>query len=154
MTIQFKENFKNLIPVLSSEEYNQLESNIIKEGCRDALIVWRNGSDWLLDGHNRYEICKKHGIEFKTILKEFDNESEAKQWIILNQFGRRNLSLYQRSVLALKFENIYREQGKENLKISGLKYGKGCQMSDNPIKKVDARKSLDFKNKYTDTNIV
>jgi hypothetical protein len=33
------------------------------EGCRDALVLW----DVLVDGHNRYGICTKHGIAFKTI---------------------------------------------------------------------------------------
>jgi len=44
--------------------------------------------------------------------------------------------------LALKFENIYREQGKENLRVSGLKYGKGLPTLANPIKKIDTKKEL------------
>jgi hypothetical protein len=31
-------------------------------GCRDALVLW---GDVLVDGHNRYGICTKHGIAFK-----------------------------------------------------------------------------------------
>ncbi len=60
--------FKELIPLLSSEEYEGLEKSIIIEGCRDALILWNKA---IVDGHNRYEICTKHGIKFKIIEKEF-----------------------------------------------------------------------------------
>lgn len=110
--MQIDEEFKNLIPKLSDEEFKQLEENIIAEGCREALIVWK---DILIDGHNRYEICQKNNIEYKVIEKEFGNREEVKTWIIKNQFGRRNLSLYDRSVLALKLENLFKEKAKENM---------------------------------------
>ncbi|MDX5584306.1 MAG: hypothetical protein QNK20_05165, partial [Aureibaculum sp.] len=55
------QEFKKLIPKLSIEEFNQLEKNIISDGCRDPLVLW---DDTIIDGHNRFEICNKHGIEF------------------------------------------------------------------------------------------
>lgn len=113
--MQIDEEFKNLIPKLSEEEFKQLEENIIEEGCREPIILW---NDTIIDGHNRYEICKRNNIEFKTTNKEFSNREEAKKWIIKNQFGRRNLSIYDKSVLALKLENLFKEKAKENLKTS------------------------------------
>ena len=53
--------FKALIPPLSIDERKQLEENIITEGCREAICIWHG---IILDGHNRYEICTKHGIPF------------------------------------------------------------------------------------------
>lgn len=91
--MKIDKEFKNLIPKLSDEEYRQLEENIIAEGCREALIVW---NDILIDGHNRYQVCTKNNIKYETIEKKFDNREEVKMWIIKNQFGRRNLSLYDR----------------------------------------------------------
>jgi flagellar motility protein MotE (MotC chaperone) len=38
----------------------------------------------------------------------------VKEWMILNQFGRRNLSNYQRSVLALELEEVFTKKAKEN----------------------------------------
>ena len=35
------------------------------------------------------------------------------QWLINNQFGRRNLSNYQRSVLALELEGVFSDRAKE-----------------------------------------
>ena len=90
------QEFKNLIPRLTSEEYEQLEKNIVAEGCRDALVVWQGT---LIDGHNRYEICTKHGEEYGTISMDFDNRDEVIDWIINNQLGRRNLTPNNQSYL-------------------------------------------------------
>lgn len=113
--MQIDEEFKKLIPKLSNEEFKQLEENILAEGCREPIVIWNNT---IIDGHNRYEICSKHNVDFKTISKDFSNKEEAKMWIIKNQFGRRNLSIYDRSVLALKLEDLFKEKAKENLKTS------------------------------------
>jgi DNA modification methylase/ParB-like chromosome segregation protein Spo0J len=109
--IVIREDFKKLIPALTGEEYKQLEANILSEGIRDPLVVW-NG--YLVDGHNRYAIANKYSLEYKTVSKEFKDGNEAKLWMILNQFGRRNLNGYQRSVLALQLENVFQEKAKEN----------------------------------------
>lgn len=141
--MQIDEEFKNLIPKLSAEEFKQLEENIIKEGCREAIIVW---NDTIIDGHNRYEICKKNNIEFKTTNKEFPDREETKKWIIENQFGRRNLSIYDKSVLALKLENVVKKKAKANQVMAGNNFGKGCQISDNAVENkitpIDTKKEI------------
>lgn len=93
---------------LSSEEYEYLERNIIADGCRDPLVVW-NGI--LVDGHNRYEICKANGISFNTVESSLQTREEVKNWIINNQLGRRNVSINQRSYLIGK---IYGETKNEH----------------------------------------
>ena len=110
--IQVKDEFKKLIPPLSAEEHTQLTLNICKEGIREPLILWNN---YIIDGHNRFEIANQFNLEYKTISKAFESEDEVKEWMILNQFGRRNLSAYQRSVLALELEDVFRIKAKENL---------------------------------------
>jgi len=108
------QEFQNLIPALTQEEFSQLRENILSEGIRDPLVCWRNGDLTLLDGHNRFRICRENDIHFNIIERNFMNREEAKAWIIQNQFGRRNLNNYQRSVLALQLEDIVREKAKEN----------------------------------------
>lgn len=102
--------FKALIPPLSPDEYRQLEENILSDGIRDPLVLW---GDTLIDGHNRYEIAQKHGLTFQTVQRDFESEGAAQRWVILNQFGRRNLSAYDRSVLALKLKPIIAAEAKE-----------------------------------------
>ncbi len=109
--LQIDSEFKSLIPKLSVDEYNLLEESILSEGCRDTLIVW---NDTIIDGHNRYEICQKHNIPFDTEPREFESRDDAKIWIIKNQFGRRNLSMFQRSELALELKPLLSVKAKEN----------------------------------------
>ena len=135
--IVIREDFKKLIPALTVEEYKQLEANILSEGIRDPLVVW-NG--YLVDGHNRYTIATQHGLEYKTVNKEFKDGNAVKEWMILNQFGRRNLSNYQRSVLALQLEDVFKAKAKENQKISE---GKGKQISaEVKVEPIETRKEL------------
>ena len=109
--MEIKEEFKNLIPALSVEEYAQLEANILEEGIREPIITW-NG--YIIDGHNRFSIAQRFDLEYKTTSKYFSSEESVKEWMILNQFGRRNLSNYQRSVLALELEEVFSKKAKEN----------------------------------------
>ena len=102
---------KTLIPSLDPNELKDLEESILEEGCRDALVVWKE-TDTLLDGHNRLEICKRLGKPYQIKLLSLPDRDAAKIWIINNQFGRRNLSPYQRSVLALKLKDIISEKVK------------------------------------------
>ncbi len=104
------QEFKSLIPSLTNDEYAQLEGNIVDEGCRDAIVLWNN---IIVDGHNRYEICTNHNIPFQTVQKEFSNRNDAIIWIIKNQFGRRNLPLYERARLALRLKPAIAEKAKE-----------------------------------------
>ena len=110
MNITIDKEFKSLIPALTDDEYKGLEQSILSEGCRDALVLW---GDILVDGHNRYEICTKHGIAFETVQKDFDSREDVIQWIILNQFGRRNLPMYERARLALRLKPVISAKAKE-----------------------------------------
>lgn len=83
------EEFKHLIRPLLRKEYLQLEQNILADGCRDPIVVWH---DVIVDGHNRYEICMRHGIPFDTKDMEFECREAAIAWICANQLGRRNIT--------------------------------------------------------------
>lgn len=89
MNIVIDPEFKAFIHSLKTEEYAQLEQNIKDEGCRDPLVLWGNV---LVDGHNRYEICTRHGIAFNTVSKEFKDRDAVMDWMDANQLGRRNLT--------------------------------------------------------------
>lgn len=84
---------KAYIPPLTSEELTLLEQSILAEGCRDALIVWKQGEQYILvDGHNRYSICQKHHLDFKVEIKDFADIEQVKNWMISNQLGKRNVT--------------------------------------------------------------
>ena len=87
--MEIDNEFRNYIRPLSSEEYDKLEASILSEGIRDPLVVWQG---ILLDGYHRYKIAQEHGLEYKTVEVELPDRDAAKEWILVNQLGRRNLT--------------------------------------------------------------
>lgn len=153
--IVIDKEFKSLIPPLTKDEYDGLEQSILAEGCRDALVIWDKtefaNSDYLLDsdpailheyilldGHNRYEICKKYGLQFNTKQMFFRDRDDAIYWIIKNQFGRRNLSAYDRARLVLRLKPVIAERAKEQQ--IRTKENRVCQISDKQA--IDTKKEL------------
>ncbi len=118
--------FRSLIPPLAPEELAQLEANIRADGCRDPLVTWRGT---LIDGHNRYDICTRHGIAFKTVEMEFTDEEAAMDWMDATQLGRRNLSPDQRSILRGRRYN----RTKPTRAQTGAMKGKGADTLAGPI---------------------
>jgi len=130
--LKIKEEFKRLIPELTQEEFKQLEDNCIAEGIREKIITW-NG--YIIDGHNRYHIAQKWDLDFETESKQFEDENAVREWMILNQFGRRNLSNYQRSVLALELEDVFSKKAKENQ----------IRTSENRVRQISDKQEIDTK---------
>lgn len=152
------EELQDLIPPLLADETKQLEENIIRNGCREALIVWETANEHigrkpegekkfiLVDGHNRYRICRENEIDFKVNLQSFDSMSEVRDFMINNQLGRRNLTPEQISYLrGLKYLKNKKDRGKydrENHKGQNVPYGSTAQelaqkfnVSDKTIKR-------------------
>lgn len=122
MNITIKPELKALIPPLAEDERKQLEQNLIADGCREPLVVWKNGDgETLLDGHNRHEICERNGIPFEVTHKEFDAEVDARVWMRENQMGRRNLNNTWR--IKLQDDNSEDLYKKGSDKISAIKIG-------------------------------
>lgn len=116
MNIKIDNEFRTLIPPLTEEEFNQLEANCLENGIQDSLKTW---DGILIDGHNRYEIAQKHGLEFKTEEMEFSSRDDVKLWIIKNQLGRRNLDKWQRFDLAKQQEHVEKAKAKGRMSDGG-----------------------------------
>ncbi|MDJ0718261.1 MAG: hypothetical protein QNJ54_29215 [Prochloraceae cyanobacterium] len=123
---------RSIVTLPKDEEYRLLEENILAEGCRDPLVVWKrvNSSGEIeraiLDGCSRYNICTKHNIPFTIVELEFVDRHAAQLWIIRNQLGRRNLSPLTISYFRGKLYNQLKQQGKR----SDLTSGKNCTKLD------------------------
>ena len=99
------------MPPLSEKEYSDLEQNIVANGCRVPLVVW-NGI--IVDGHHRFQICRKHNIPFEIEEQEFADIAEAKVWMYQEQSCRRNMGTVARVIKALELKPILLEKGKAN----------------------------------------
>ncbi|MGJ7534444.1 MULTISPECIES: plasmid replication/partition related protein [unclassified Variovorax] len=108
MNIVVNEELKAYIDPMTPEEHEALERSILAEGCRDALVLW---GDVLVDGHNRYGICQKHDLPFKTVQNtRFKTIEDVHLWMIDQHLGRRSISDFLRGVLALRKKDIVDKQ--------------------------------------------
>ena len=104
MNITINDVLQAYIDPLTASEYAALERSLLAEGCRDALVLW---NDVLIDGHNRYAICRQHEIQFKTVQNSsFKSIDDVMLWMIDNHLARRSVSDFQRGVLALRKKEI------------------------------------------------
>jgi hypothetical protein len=136
ITLRIDPEFQALIPPLREEERAALEASLVRDGCRDALVVWTPEGDSvpvLLDGHTRYAICQAHGLacSLTDAPAWVVTHEDAKRWIIRNQLGRRNLEAYLRAELALQLEALIAAQAKARERQGGK--DKGLMNSANPV---------------------
>lgn len=107
--IIINEELKNLLPALTDSEYAGLEASILQYGCLTPIVIWKS---MIVDGHYRYEICAKHELPFACREMNFDDLEEAKLWAWRHQENRRNLTLYHRAELTLKFKDAIAKEAK------------------------------------------
>lgn len=141
----------SLIPPLTKDEFEGLEKSILKYGQRDPIIIGfiqcETPKEWfVIDGHNRLSVCKKHNIKpiYDECAIDFESMDTAKLWLIDHQLSRRNLSLYASGELAeIKSGIKWAMLGSENKRLNGLLSmtdTQDCLHVDNP--KVDAVQEL------------
>jgi hypothetical protein len=145
MELKIDSEFRDLIPPLSPEELSNLEQSLLTEGCRDAILTW---NDFIIDGHNRFALCTKLGIPFRTEAREFESRNDVCIWMIQNQFARRNLDNWVKGSLSLRLEDYFKLKGLENKKLGG-KLGaditngnRDLQKSAKAVEKIDTREEL------------
>ena len=110
MNITVLDELRVYIDPLTPDEYAALERSILAECCRDALVLW---GEILVDGHNRYSICSKHGLPFQTVQNtRFQSMEDVHLWMIDQHLGRRSVSDFQRGVLALRKKEILEKRPK------------------------------------------
>ena len=141
-TIVVNEELKSYIDPLTPDEHDALERSLLAEGCRDALVLW---NDVLVDGHNRYGICQKHGIPFQTVQNpRFRSMEDVHLWMIDQHLGRRSVSDFQRGVLALRKKDIVAvreaaaKAAKKDAHMRAEVLGEAEPLSESPIDGVPA----------------
>ena len=98
--VSFLEASRKFLAPLESDERAQLEANIAADGCRDPLVLWKDGERHvLIDGHNRYEICAALGVKFQTKTLALADRKAVHDWMINCQLGRRNITAERMSYL-------------------------------------------------------
>jgi ParB-like chromosome segregation protein Spo0J len=114
--LKVNSELQTLLPSLSDEEYKGLEADILEHGCLSPIVVW---NDVIVDGHNRYAICRDHEISFDAIELEFESLDDAKLWAWSHQEHRRNLTPFQRTEIAKRFKSMLAAKAMQNKTASG-----------------------------------
>lgn len=133
--IVVNDDLKAYIDPLTADENEALERSLLTEGCRDALVLW---GDVLVDGHNRYRLCQKHGLSFNTVQSGlFHSLEDVHLWMIDQHLGRRSVSDFQRGVLALRKKDIVAQRRSRFLAATaspdaGGTVGDGTEAADAP----------------------
>lgn len=81
---------------LSDTDYLKLEEDLVENGCRDSLLVW---DKYVIDGANRYDICKAYGLTYTTKHKNFREMIDAISYICEVQLKREDLTIEMRKYL-------------------------------------------------------
>ncbi len=118
MKLEILEELRGFITPLSEEDRANLKENILKHGCREPLVLWKE-KGVIVDGHNRYSICTEIDFTFEVVEYSFANIDEAKEFMVANQFARRNLHPYEKVELVLKIKPSLEIKAKENQSIGG-----------------------------------
>lgn len=86
-----RDEFRNHLRPLSKKERQLLQCSLLEDGCREPLVIWKNGSERILiDGYNRYDICTENRIEYALLEMDFCDEQAVYRWMENNQRARRN----------------------------------------------------------------
>ena len=87
-----KRNRKALqeFPSIPKEQFEELEKSILKFGIKQAIVFDTLGN--IIDGHHRYEIARKHGLEFLSEEVKGLSKNEKRELMISMNLCRRQLS--------------------------------------------------------------
>lgn len=137
--LMVNEEFKRIAPPLAESETENLREDILEHGCLAPIIVW-NGT--IVDGHNRYGICRENNIPFAVTEIEFNDESDAKLWIVKNQLGRRNLTKFQRCEMVLPMEEKIKTENEMKRRALISEYQQRGETAPKMAESIDTRDAL------------
>lgn len=85
--------FQGELKELTTREYNKLKKSLMENGVIVPFFVWqRNGTGYILDGHQRERVFQREGweLDVPVIYIDAEDEQDAKQklLVISSQYGR------------------------------------------------------------------
>ena len=90
----------NLFPMISPTEASELAADIAANGLREPIVTYEGK---ILDGRNRFEACKKSGVE--PVFVEYTGDDPLSFVVSLN-LKRRHLSESQRGMVGARIANL------------------------------------------------
>lgn len=108
------DELRALVDPLSDTELAELRRSVREHGIREPLVVW-DEEDILLDGHHRYELACQHDLDVEVERVSLPDRAAAREWMVRNQLGRRNMNKYQKSAMVLQLEPQLAQAARERM---------------------------------------
>ncbi len=118
MQVSISPDFQNLLPPLNEAELKQHEQNCQGDPNHERMppvLVWENGGNLIIDGHNQYRVRQKHRLKIRYSTLTFASREEAMLYALRVQFGRRNLDASQRAIAYAKVPRVPEGRPGENV---------------------------------------
>jgi hypothetical protein len=142
LKIKLNEEYTNLVPPLSTNEYESLKQDIKQNGIQIPIVTNQDGD--ILDGHHRYKIwvvdlAKPVQDMPKPTVLHYEDKLQEKLFVINVNLKRRQLNNFQRVELELKvkpiLEKIAEQNSRANLKQnqSDLSTSKYLELGDKGV---------------------
>jgi ParB-like chromosome segregation protein Spo0J len=128
--LRISEEYSRIFPI-NPEEDLALEDSIRTYGQRDRIVV--NSEYIVLDGHRRFRVCKKLGIDPRFEVRTFPGKLEETRFVLLANIQRRQLTPFQKAEAGLVLLDIESEAAHERLRTS-----RGSSKKDTEVE-ADAR---------------
>ena len=119
MDITELDELKVFLPEIDDIANEKLKNEIIEQGIREPLsLAMIDGKAVLLDGHNRLRLVtttpelKGYTTVPTTFYDHITDLTNAKQLMVNNQLGKRNLGVAERVLMVLQLEPELAEQAK------------------------------------------
>ena len=109
--LKIDEDYLDLVPRPTNEERQILKFSIMDDGLQQPIIA--NQKRIILDGHTRSEICEELNIKPKYVIKKFSSIEEERKFVILSNLARRNLSKFQKILLAWEIYENEKKRARE-----------------------------------------
>ncbi|MBU2634690.1 MAG: ParB N-terminal domain-containing protein [Nanoarchaeota archaeon] len=110
--------YEKLMPQHTKDEYRELKESIKENGLWEPITV--NQKNVILDGHNRFKICKELNIIPRFSIRVFEDPLDEKLYVIDSNLKRRHLRTLVKVELYLKHEEIEAEKA-DRRKKAGIK---------------------------------
>lgn len=118
----------NILPQHMEQEMLSMRESIADHGVIEPAIIWR-GHNTIVDGHARIAIAEELGLNCPVIEMDFANETEVILWVVKVHLGRRNLSLFQKCEMVLKYRDAIAAEARKR-KMGGKKLMDGVQRGE------------------------
>jgi hypothetical protein len=99
-----------IFPPMSDPEFNDLKSDIAKNGLREPLWIYQGK---IIDGRNRLRACTELGITPAT--REWNGEGTLLDFVVSLNLHRRHLNETQRAMVAARLKPSFEKAAKERL---------------------------------------